>query len=124
MSFKSTGNVHVVPRGYVTVTDPRGNLVAKGIINPESTLVMPGASRQFVTILQPVNPSAVKGRYTLTIHYRYDGNSAFATKTMSIQIGQISKTSVITISIGSMALIFGALYLRRRLSKTTSRRRT
>lgn len=125
MSFKSTGNVHVVPRGYVTVNDPHGQLVAKGIINPESTLVMPGTSRQFVTILQPVNSSTRKGRYTLTVHYRYDGNANFTTKTMSFRIGYVSKALVIAATLGFIILISGILYFirRRTLKRPLSSRR-
>lgn len=79
LRFRSTGNVHVVPRGYVTVADPMGKIVAKGLINPESTLVLPGASRQFVTTLSPVGSSQIPGRYTVTAYYRYEGQTQFAT---------------------------------------------
>jgi hypothetical protein len=81
MRFRSTGNVHVVPRGYVEVTDAKGTVVEKGIINPESTLVMPGTNRQFITLLQPVNKGQ-GGRYKLTAYYRYDGQSHFAQKSV------------------------------------------
>lgn len=81
LRFKSTGNVHVVPRGYIEVTDPKGIVVAKGIINPESTLVLPGTSRQFITLLQPVNPGG-GGRYKLTAYYRYDGKEQFASQSI------------------------------------------
>lgn len=84
LHFRSTGNVHVVPRGYVTVADPTGKIVAKGLINPESTLVLPGTSRQFVTTLSPVGSSQIPGRYTVTAHYRYEEQTQFAT--MSVHI--------------------------------------
>ena len=33
LKFRATGNVHVIPRGYIEVADPKGKIVAKGIIN-------------------------------------------------------------------------------------------
>jgi hypothetical protein len=76
--FKNTGNVHVVPRGYIEVTDAKGLVVAKGIINPESTLVLPDKSREYTTILQPVEKPVRTGEYTVTAYYRYDGKDDFA----------------------------------------------
>lgn len=87
LKFKGTGNVHVVPRGYIEVTDPKGRLIAKGIINPESTLVMPDKFRQFITILQPVEEAKLKGEYKITAYYRYDGNEEFQLKTVTFKRG-------------------------------------
>ena len=84
MRFANTGNVHVVPRGYVEVTDPGGKLIAKGIINPESTLVMPESTRQFVSLLQPVASSNVPGVYRVTAYYRYDGQEKFSSRSIEI----------------------------------------
>lgn len=80
LRFNSTGNVHVVPRGYIQVTDPKGKVLAKGIINPESTLILPGTKRQFTTIMQTVGSSSAKGRYTTTVYYRHDGQDKFSTQ--------------------------------------------
>ena len=77
LRFRSTGNVHVVPRGYVTVTDPAGKLVAKGIINPESTMVLPGNSRSFEALLTPLGNTSQAGRYKLTAYYRHDGQTGY-----------------------------------------------
>lgn len=82
LRFTSTGNVHVVPRGYVEVTDPKGKLVAKGIIDPESTIILPGTTRQFVTLLQTVSTSNLGGKYKVTAYYRYDGQDSFMKKTI------------------------------------------
>ncbi len=84
LRFKSTGNVHVTPRGYAQVTDPRGKLVAKGIINPESTIILPETSRQFITSLSSVADSKLPGRYKITAYYRYDGQDQFSTRTVYI----------------------------------------
>lgn len=84
LDFKSTGNVHVVPRGFVRVTDPKGKLVAKGILNPESTIILPDTSRQLATPLKPVADSKLPGRYKLTAYYRYDGQEQFSTRTIYV----------------------------------------
>lgn len=96
LRFASTGNVHVVPRGYVEVTDPKGVVVAKGIINPESTLVLPDKSRQFITLLQPVNPGG-GGRYKLTAYYRYDGENQFASQSVYLSAWTPSAWMVVII---------------------------
>ncbi len=55
LRFRSTGNVQVIPRGYVTVADPAGKIIAKGVINPDSTMVLSDTSRQFVTLMQSIS---------------------------------------------------------------------
>lgn len=81
--FRGTGNVHVKPRGYVEVTDPKGKLIAKGIINPDSSIVLPGASRNIDTILQPVAAPRVKGEYKIAAYYRYDDQKDFSSKSIT-----------------------------------------
>ena len=81
LRFQNSGNVHVVPRGIVTVTDPLGRIVEKGIINEESGLILPETQR-----LYPIHPrsllwSFVPGRYTLAIQWRYDGKDDFSLQT-------------------------------------------
>lgn len=87
LNFRSTGNVHVVPRGYVEITDPKGRVVAKGIINPESTLALPGKSRQFKVDLQQVAEAKARGTYKLSVYYRHEGTDQFAVKTMEFKRG-------------------------------------
>lgn len=107
LKFKSTGNVHVVPRGYIELTDPKGMVVAKGIINPESTLVMPDTSRQFVAIIEPIAESKVKGEYKLTAYYRYDGLEEFQSQTISFRRGStfVSTSIILLVSIFLTGLV-------------------
>ncbi len=77
LRFQNEGNVHIVPRGIVTLTDPLGRIVEKGVINTESGLVLPESQRTFVTKLSLVTPLLIPGRYTLRTDYRYDGQEAF-----------------------------------------------
>lgn len=111
LRFKSTGNVHVVPRGYIEVTDPRGVLVAKGIINPESTLILPGTARQFVTIMQPVANSSASGRYKITAHYRYDGQDKYSTESLYFTRGSGASWLKIGLITGLVLLIASLFYV-------------
>jgi hypothetical protein len=82
IAFNSTGNVYVVPRGYVSVFDPKGVLVAKGIINTESAFVLPGTNRSFDVAVEPVaHQQSASGKYTVIASYRYDGHDNFDTVT-------------------------------------------
>ena len=81
-TFKSTGNVHVIPRGYIEVRDGDNRLLAKGIINPESSSILPDKSRQFDTTLQVVDKPGKSKKYTVTAFYRYDGQEKFSTNSV------------------------------------------
>jgi len=83
--FKSTGNVHVVPHGYVTVQDPSGKVIAKAIINPDSLPVLPGADRSFASQIRPLGALKASRRYKLTAYYRYDGQANYSTQSLSIK---------------------------------------
>lgn len=105
LKFESTGNVHVVPRGYVTVQDPAGKVVAKGFINQESTLVLPGASRVYQTTLTQVAKSKLPGRYKVTAYYRHDGQKGYSTAVLYMGNG----TSIIRLVTGVILVILAAL---------------
>jgi hypothetical protein len=108
LNFASTGNVHVIPRGYIEVTDPKGKLVAKGIINPDSLLVLPGATRQLMTSLQPVANSNVPGQYKITAHYRYDGTDEFQTQSLYFSRSGIPRTLILSILGVTLAIFVAA----------------
>lgn len=105
--FKNTGNVHVIPRGYIEVTDVKGRVVAKGIINPESTLVLPEKTRQFITVLQPIGVAKSGGEYNVTAYFRYDGKEDFST--FSITYGQKARTLFIAGVLVIVCLLLAAL---------------
>jgi hypothetical protein len=109
LNFASTGNVHVIPRGYIEVTDPKGKLVAKGIINPDSLLVLPGATRQLMTSLQPVANSSVSGQYKITAHYRYDGTDEFQTQSLYFSRSGIPRTLILSILGVTLAIFIAAV---------------
>jgi hypothetical protein len=80
--YQNTGNVHVVPRGLVVVKDPLGRVVAKGIINQESTIILPETMRNYPVQLTDQAFRFVPGRYSLEMAYRYDGKDDFTVSTI------------------------------------------
>lgn len=83
LRFQNSGNVHVVPRGVVTLTDPMGRLVKKGFINTGSAMVLPETFRRVAVTLDPIATAWMPGRYTASISYRYDGEADTQTRTVS-----------------------------------------
>lgn len=83
LRFQNSGNVHVVPRGVVTMTDPMGRLVKKGFINTGSAMVLPETFRRVAVTLEPVATAWMPGRYTASISYRYDGSADARVRTVS-----------------------------------------
>lgn len=78
LRFQNNGNVHVIPRGTMTLKDPVGRIVEKGIINEESGLILPETQRTWVAKLMPLSFLVLPGYYTLSLEYRYDGKDSFA----------------------------------------------
>lgn len=101
--FKNTGNVHVVPRGYVEVADPGGKLIAKGIINQDSLNILPGSSRKYVTTLQSVAQANKSGLYKVITYYRYDDQKDFKQFSETFRYG--GGTNIWPFVVGGGALI-------------------
>lgn len=72
--LENTGDVHVVPRGEVTIRDPFGREIARGAINTESGLVLPSRQRNFSVDLRSTRGGLRwPGKYTISVSYRFDG---------------------------------------------------
>ena len=76
--FKNTGNVQAVPRGLVTISSPLSHEVARGIINTDSSLVLPESTRLIRTGLFNTGSAWLPGWYHVRVAYHYDGSSAMA----------------------------------------------
>jgi len=114
MTFASTGNVHVVPRGFVTLSDSKGKVISKGIINPQSTMILPGTTHRFTVPLSTVSTSHLPGGYKLTAYYRYDGQPDFNTKSIEINRWNLVLVVLIVIALTGVSLVSPLLYIRRR----------
>lgn len=71
--FKATGNTQVVPRGLITISQG-GSEVMRGIINPDSSLILPNSTRLLQTKIGGNRQPWATGMYTLKIEYQYDGS--------------------------------------------------
>ena len=118
LNFKNTGNVHVVPYGYVTLATPSGKIVAKGTINTESTSILPGNSKLLETKLQSVATVSDSSSYKLTAHYRYDDQTTFNTKSIYIDYHRgINKLLITAIPLGLIIFVFIMLIVKQRHRK-------
>lgn len=80
LRFYNPGNTPVVPRGTVSLQNGRQQEFARGVINPDSAMVLPGSYRRLDVAIQDTG-SAGRGprAYTAVAQYRYDGIAEFAT---------------------------------------------
>lgn len=110
-TFKNTGNVHVIPRGYVEVTDPSGKLIAKGTTNQDSLTILPGGARRFVTHMQPVSKPGRPGSYKVTTYYRFDGENDFKQSSQIFKYGKSYAWLYIAGGIFILAITAGGFYI-------------
>lgn len=82
--FTNNGNTHLIPRGLIEITDWRGALVKKGIINAESNILLPENERTYTAQLANVTKVLLPGKYTVKIQFRYSADSAYSEVTKSI----------------------------------------
>lgn len=122
-TFKSTGNTHVIPRGYIEVRDGDNRLLMKGIINPESSAILPNKTRQVETVLQAVDPPGKSQNYTVTAFYRHDGQQKFSTQTLYIRDGITPKQRYALLAAVIVIVITGTLLFRSYILRRSSRRR-
>ncbi|MDP2837692.1 MAG: hypothetical protein Q8O53_00235 [Candidatus Moranbacteria bacterium] len=115
LRLENSGNVHLVPRGIVSVTDPFGRIVGKGIINQESTLILPETLRVYPVRLEKLAMSFVPGRYTMEIAYRYDGKDDFVTT--SLQFDFIPPAAIVTFLVLGAAFGWYAVRWRRHMGE-------
>lgn len=76
--FNNTGNVHVRPRGYITITQ-FGRQVAR--LTVDDRAVLPNSQRRFVTQWQR---SLLLGPYQAELHLTYGTNSYTLTETTNL----------------------------------------
>jgi hypothetical protein len=83
LRFQNPGNVHVLPRGTIELTDPFGRKIQRGIINEQSAIILPETFRVFKTEMLKLTTAFVPGEYKLDVFYRFDGKTDFTRKNQS-----------------------------------------
>jgi hypothetical protein len=77
LRFTNEGNVHVIPRGTVRISDPLGRTIKKATINQSSGLVLPNTARRFDERFIALASAWLPGQYSIRVEYRYDGKDTF-----------------------------------------------
>lgn len=113
LRFQNSGNVHLVPRGIITLADPRNTMISKGIINPESGIILPESFRLYHTSLDQLAWPIWPGFYSLHIQYRYAGKEDFASNSSSFFYPGITGLVIIVIILFILTLYFIKRYIKR-----------
>jgi hypothetical protein len=79
LRFYNDGNTHLIPRGTVSVTDPHGKLISKGVINEDSAIILPETYRRYSIPLNNISTATIPGKYKTTVDFRFDGIDQFRT---------------------------------------------
>lgn len=110
LRFQNSGNVHSVPRGTIEITDPLHRLVAKGIINSESSIIIPESFRVIPNKLNKISYPILPGRYQVKVNYRYDGREiSSSSQTSFLYLG-----SLFWLIITGLLLLFAFLFLKQK----------
>lgn len=114
LRFQNDGNVHLVPRGTVTIIDPVGRVIRRGALNDGSTAILPESFRKYPTPLTNISAAWLPGRYTVRTLYRYDGTDA--TKRFDVSFWFAGLAVVWIVGLAGVAVIglFAARLWRRR----------
>jgi hypothetical protein len=106
LRFQNPGNVHVIPRGLVELKSPTGRVIATGIINEDSTLILPETFREIPVTLKMVSGSLpVPGLYSISAHYRYEGVSGYANKSVVLRYLDLGMYAVLLlVALGTIVL--------------------
>lgn len=98
--FTNTGNVHLAPKGQVSVRNTFGKLIGEAHLNENAQFVLPKNSRQFTdTVKRPW----MFGRYTATLTYWY-GNPKLESRAV-INFWVIPVRLLLTYGGGSLILL-------------------
>jgi hypothetical protein len=86
LHFQNPGNVHVIPRGTVQLLSPNGTVISKGIINDDSSFILPETFRDIYVPLTSVKTDVIwPGLYHVQVNYRYEGISHYAVKRFTVR---------------------------------------
>jgi len=109
LGIKSTGNTYIVPRGIVSLVQNK-TVLARGIINQQSSIVLPENVRNFdvnLNSLNKIHKSFFRTKYRLQVDYRYDGVSSYAAYGISLNI--YNRTSIVGLILAVLIIIAGLI---------------
>lgn len=98
LSFKNPGNVQVVPRGIVRLISPTNVVISQGIINPQSSFILPQTIQDMSVPLESVNKNyPLPGIYKVIVSFRYDGYNKFAVSSYDVKYVDLTGYLIILI---------------------------
>ena len=110
LHFQNPGNVHVIPRGTVKLLTPSGTVVSQGIINDDSSFVLPETFRDIYVNLTPVGRAlSLPGLYRLEVQYHYDGLNKTASRDFRLRYIDLKLYVVLLVIAGSGWWLFRRL---------------
>lgn len=71
LRFENSGNVHVVPYGYIELFDPLGKKVAKAVLNENSLDALPESIRRYDAKLNPYQKLFIPGFYNARVYLHF-----------------------------------------------------
>lgn len=116
ITFKNTGNTHVIPRGQVLVTSK--NLTAfyrKGVVNQESITLLPNKYIKLEVPLAKVANSFLPNRQKIMIQYRYEGTEQVQTIVKTILFVPIYIFLIIVVVLLAMVWFFRIVIQKRKI---------
>lgn len=75
LNFLNDGNVHLVPRGKIIITDSFGRTVFKQSINIDSSIIIPESFRDYFVNVERISPLIWPGKYRLSVDFNFDGQN-------------------------------------------------
>jgi hypothetical protein len=114
-SFYNGGNLHVTPRGKVGLLDFRGKVMAKGIINEASGLLMPQHTRDYPVELASQHRLVWPGLYWYKASFHYDGSEQL--QTVSQRVIYLPLWSLVGLLLIAAGMVATAVWLNRHFRK-------
>lgn len=103
--LSDSGNTQTTPEGIVSIVNSSKKEVARGIINPESGLILPGTSRLYRVPLTKTGNTSIPGTYRMIVDFQASGSST--TKLYTAQFLLISSRTIVALVIlGVLILLF------------------
>lgn len=116
LRFENSGNVHIVPFGYIEILDPLGNKVAKGIFNENSLDALPESIRRYDVKVNPFQKLLIPGFYNARVYLHFGKTN----KEIYSNVSFFSQGSFDFTKIGlilSLVVIVSIYYFRRKKNK-------
>ena len=117
LTFRNTGNTHIVPRAVISLTANNATrLYAKGVANQNSVPIFPGQTWQENVTLRQLGHTWLPQRLQLAVTYRADGTDNPQTMFKSVwYIPPLYPLLLVLLCVGGLAIKFW--HRRKRLGK-------